>query len=84
MPPVSSLPEEPFLVAAARRQEAAEAFFVLLERLPSAQRSVLLLHVIENFSLEEIASITSVPVGTVKSRLHHAKRVLRNLVEEPA
>jgi RNA polymerase sigma-70 factor, ECF subfamily len=63
------------------RREEAEAFFVLVGQLPDAQRSALLLHVLEDFSLEEIAGITDVPLGTVKSRLHHAKRALRQLVE---
>jgi RNA polymerase sigma-70 factor, ECF subfamily len=63
------------------RREQAEEFFALVEQLPAAQRSALLLHVLEDFSLEEIAGITQVPVGTVKSRLHHAKRALRQLVE---
>jgi len=63
------------------RREHAEDFFALVEQLPAAQRSALLLHVLEDFSLEEIASITAVPLGTVKSRLHHAKRALRQLVE---
>jgi RNA polymerase sigma-70 factor (ECF subfamily) len=61
--------------------ERAQEFFALLEKLPPAQHSTLLLHVLEDFSLEEIAIITGVPVGTVKSRLHHAKRALRKLVE---
>ena len=63
------------------RREEAEAFFSLVEQLPPFQRSALLLHVLEDFSLEEIATITAVPLGTVKSRLHHAKRALRRLVE---
>lgn len=63
------------------RREHAEGFFRLVEQLPPAQRSALLLHVLEDFSLDEIASITRVPTGTVKSRLHHAKRALRQLVE---
>ena len=64
------------------RSENTEAFFALLEKLPAAQRSALLLHVLEDFSLEEIANITAVLLGTVKSRLHHAKRALRQLVED--
>lgn len=63
------------------QREQADQFFALVEQLPAAQRSALLLHVVEDFSLEEIASITAVPLGTVKSRLHHAKRALRQLVE---
>lgn len=63
------------------RREQAEEFFALVEQLAPAHRSALLLHVLEDFSIEEIARITDVPVGTVKSRLHHAKRALRQLVE---
>lgn len=59
------------------RDEEAGAVFALLAELPEAQRATLTLHVLEDFSLEEIATVTGVPVGTVKSRLHHAKRALR-------
>ena len=52
----------------------------LLAQLPTPQRAVLLLHVVEEFPLEEIAHITRTPLGTVKSRLHYAKRALRKLV----
>lgn len=63
------------------RREQAEEFFTLVQQLTPTHRSALLLHVLEDFSLEEIARITDVPVGTVKSRLHHARRALRQLVE---
>jgi len=52
----------------------------LLNQLPLPQRAVLLLHYVEDFLLEEIAHITNTPLGTVKSRLHHAKRALRKLI----
>ena len=54
----------------------------LLNQLPLPQRSVLLLHFVEDFSLEEIAGITGVQIGTVKSRIHYAKKALRKLLEE--
>jgi len=66
------------------REEQEAEFMKLLERLPLAQRSALLLHFIEGFSLEEIARITGTQVGTVKSRLHYAKRSLRKLLEDDA
>ena len=66
------------------RREREEEFFAKLSELPEPQREVLLLHFLEDFSLEEIADITSAPVGTVKSRLHYAKRALRKLLEEPS
>ena len=64
------------------REEQEAEFMNLLNHLPLPQRAVLLLHFVENFSLEEIARITDTPLGTVKSRLYHAKRGLRKLVLE--
>lgn len=64
------------------REEQEAEFMKLLEKLPWPQRSALLLHFIEGFSLEEIARITGAQVGTVKSRLHYAKHALRKLWEE--
>src|ERR1700677_1458151 len=63
-----------------RREQEAE-FMKLLEQLPLPQRSVLLLHFVEDFSIEEIARITEAQTGTVKSRLHYAKKSLRKLWE---
>lgn len=62
------------------RQEEEAEFMNLLDQLPAPQKSVLLLYFMEDFSLEEIAGITGVSVGTVKSRLHYAKKSLRQLV----
>ncbi|MBU6411132.1 MAG: RNA polymerase sigma factor [Verrucomicrobia bacterium] len=64
-----------------RREQEAE-FMNLLKRLPPPQRAVVLLHFIEDFSLNEIARITQTQPGTVKSRLHYAKKSLRRLLEE--
>lgn len=66
------------------REEQEAEFMKLLNQLPPPQRSVLLLHFIEDFSLDEIAGITGVSIGTVKSRLHYAKKSLRKLLEENA
>jgi len=63
------------------QREQETRFVELLDHLPPHQRSVLLLHYLEDFSLEEIASVTLVSVGTVKSRLHYARKALRNLWE---
>jgi RNA polymerase sigma-70 factor (ECF subfamily) len=63
------------------RQEQEAEFMKLLNELPTPQRSVLLLHFVEDFPLEEIAGITGVSIGTVKSRLHYAKKSLRKLLE---
>ena len=63
------------------RREQEKEFMDLIDRLPLPQRSVLLLRFIEDFSLEEISRITETQLGTVKSRLHFAKRSLRKLLE---
>lgn len=64
------------------RKEHEEEFMKLVAELPVPQRSVLLLHCVEDFSLEEIARITQTAIGTVKSRLHYARKTLRKLLEE--
>jgi len=64
------------------RSEQAAAVRALLARLPIPQRSVLVLYFLEDFSIEDIARVTGAPAGTVKSRLHHAKRALKKLVKE--
>ena len=63
------------------REEQEMEFMNFLNQLPPPQRSVLLLHFVEEFPLEEIAGITGVSIGTVKSRLHYAKKLLRKLLE---
>ena len=77
LPDLDSDPSEILI----RREQEAE-FMKLIEQLPPPQRSVLLLHFVEDFSLEEIAGVTGTQPGTVKSRMHYAKRALRRLIEE--
>lgn len=48
-----------------------------LMRLSDTKRAVLLLSEVEGFTCEEIAEVCSVPVGTVWTRLHHARKELR-------
>jgi RNA polymerase sigma factor (sigma-70 family) len=51
-------------------------------RLHQQHRVVLSLHEIEGYSLEEVAAIIEAPLGTAKSRLHRARRHLRELLSE--
>jgi len=64
------------------REDMAAEVRKLFAQLPPQQRAVLVLHFMEDFSLEDIANVTGAPLGTVKSRLHHAKRALKKLLEE--
>lgn len=49
--------------------------------LPEKYRVAVLLFYMEELSVEEIAAVLHVPSGTVKSRLHHARKLLRNQLE---
>ena len=51
-----------------------------LERLSEPKRLVLLLAESEGLSSEDIAAVLQIPVGTVWTRLHHARRDLRRLL----
>ena len=48
-----------------------------LAALPTAQRAVMLLVVVEEYSYAEAAEILEVPVGTIMSRLHRGREALR-------
>ena len=53
----------------------------VLATLPATQREVLLLRYRDGMSYSEIAVIIGRPVGTVRTRIHHGKRKLRELLE---
>lgn len=48
-----------------------------LNTIPEEFRTIILLCDIEEFSYEEIAKIIDVPIGTVRSRLHRARNLLK-------
>ena len=51
---------------------------VELARMPVVEREVLTLFYLKELSLTDVAEILGVPVGTVKSRLCRARRMLRH------
>lgn len=53
-----------------------------LERLPEGARAVVNLGILQGLSYPEVAKVLRIPVGTVKSRMFHALRTLRRLLEE--
>jgi len=54
-----------------------DELLLALMDLPEAQRSALVLCDIEGCDYETIAAVLDCPVGTVRSRIHHARRRLR-------
>jgi RNA polymerase sigma-70 factor (ECF subfamily) len=55
-----------------------------LDRLPDDYRAVLLLADVEELSYKEIAEAVQCPTGTVMSRLHRARRLMRKYLGEKA
>ena len=66
----------------ATRMEQAAQVHKALEKLGEEYRSVLVLREMENCDYETIAEMLSVPVGTVRSRLHRARTMLRDRLRE--
>jgi len=64
----------------ASQAEALAAVEEALLGLPAEQRAALMLRDIEGFSYEEIAGVTAVEIGTVKSRIHRGRLAVRNVL----
>ena len=55
-----------------------------IQALPEEFRTVIILCDIEGFTYEEIAEFIDCPIGTVRSRLHRARKLLGAALEEYA
>lgn len=55
-----------------------------LNALPVDFKTVILLCDIEEFTYEEIAKIVDIPIGTVRSRLHRARQLLKDMLADYA
>jgi RNA polymerase sigma-70 factor (ECF subfamily) len=62
--------------------EDAERIHAALDTLPPEQREVLVLRFLEDMTYEQIATVTNANLGTIRSRLHYAKRALRHVLEK--
>ena len=61
----------------ARRAEERERIGRALTALPEHHRTIIMLSDLEGLSYREIAEVLDIPMGTVMSRLHHARKRLR-------
>ncbi|MEM9011412.1 MAG: RNA polymerase sigma factor [Pseudomonadota bacterium] len=68
--------EEPDAVAVIAAAEDARRLRACVDELPERQRAVVHLAFFEDLSYPEIAEIETVPEGTVKTRIFHAKKLL--------
>lgn len=59
-----------------------EVLASVLERLPELYRETVSLRIADRLRYSEIAERLSIPIGTVKSRLHRARRSLLRVMED--
>lgn len=59
----------------------AAAVHAALDAIDLTHREVLVLHFLEDFSVAEIAAVIGCPEGTVKSRIHHAKKAMKEILQ---
>lgn len=67
--------------AALERKEQTAQLESALRALPDDQRNILVLRELEDQSYESIAEILGLPVGTVRSRLHRARKHLHEILK---
>jgi RNA polymerase sigma-70 factor (ECF subfamily) len=75
LPDQTAQPEE--LVV---RKETEEMVQNEIKKLPEKYRSAVVLKYIEDLSLKEISEIMDIPVGTVKTRIHRGREMLRKMM----
>jgi RNA polymerase sigma-70 factor (ECF subfamily) len=86
--PVSPLAEEEAEVSDPRAEEALDGVLTrldvqrALQQLPLEQRAVTVLRFLHGLSYAEIADTLDCPIGTVMSRLYHARRTLQRLLAD--
>jgi RNA polymerase sigma-70 factor (ECF subfamily) len=70
---------EPSPAEDAAQNESSALMRECIARLPEKHRRIILLRFYEDASLPDMARVLGCPVGTVKSRLHHALEKLRKI-----
>ena len=65
-----------------RRNELKHRVWQALAELPAAKREIIVLRDFHDLSYSDIAGVLDIPIGTVMSRLHGARRQLRARLEE--
>lgn len=76
--PVSQ--DDPSLLA--ERNERTERLWAALLRLPAKHREVIVMSHFQSLRYREIAEALDIPIGTVMSRLHQARKALRDQLSE--
>lgn len=64
------------------RQEKDMSVRMAVNKLPDKLKIVVLLYYMEDLSTAQIAETVKIPAGTVLSRLHRARRILKKELED--
>ena len=67
---------------AAEEQERNTEMFCILDKLPAKNKTVMVLHYLEGFSVEEIAMMLRISVSAVKMRLSRGRDQMREEIEK--
>ncbi|MEZ6127390.1 MAG: RNA polymerase sigma factor [Planctomycetaceae bacterium] len=67
-----------FPEAAQTDETGRDDFAAMLSSLSDAHREILLMRFVDDLTQPEIAAALDLPLGTVKSRLHHAVQAVKN------
>ena len=62
--------------------ELKEALLKAIKRLPEQQQIVVRLFYTEDYSLKEMSELLHISIGTVKSRLFHAREKLKTIIKK--
>lgn len=73
----NSLIDEPYSEKTVLKQELAKA----IQELPVEQQHVIRLFYLSDYSLKDIAKLLDIKIGTVKSRLFHAREKLKTILK---
>lgn len=69
-------------VAPARPRDTAEIVTACIQRLPDRYAAIMTMYYLKEISYEEIAEVMQIPMGTLKTWMHRARKQLRKIVEQ--
>jgi RNA polymerase sigma-70 factor (ECF subfamily) len=81
-PPVENLDDAALSDESPDRLEITDAIEAGLRSLQPIDREAVVLHYFEDLPLSSVAEICGVPPGTIKSRLHRARKLMRQTLSD--
>ncbi|MGC8778239.1 MAG: sigma factor-like helix-turn-helix DNA-binding protein, partial [Candidatus Caldatribacteriaceae bacterium] len=63
-------------------KQVLKDLYAAIEKLPLKMREVIVLCDVMDYAYEEASDILGCPIGTVRSRLHRARRQVKAMLEE--